>query len=403
MTPPRCAELLWIDKKSDRMCDLVQHWASINTGSYNLSGLAALLDEIRGVLEPLSDQLQRIPLPPQAVIDEHGDETHAPLGEALLATKRPAAERTVLLGIHVDTVFGPDHPFQTPRRTDDNTLVGPGVADAKGGLVVMLTALEAFERSDHAHRLGWQVLINPDEEIGSPGSAPLLKQHAAGHVAGLVFEPTLPEGRLIAARKGSGNYAVVVRGRSAHVGREFEQGRNAVLAAAQLAANLSALTGTRPGLTVNVGRIQGGGPVNVVPDLAVCRFNVRLKNPDDVPHVQRAIRDQVQAIDSQDGYTATLHGGINSPPKPLDPPTERLLKTIAACGQRIGLDIGWRDSGGVCDGNKLAAAGLPTVDTLGPRGGDIHSDREYLLLDSLTERAKLTTLLLTELATGGSP
>jgi glutamate carboxypeptidase len=274
------------------------------------------------------------------------------------------------------------------------------VADAKGGLAVMLTALEAFERSRFANGLGWEVLLNPDEEIGSVGSAPLLVEAAGRNDVGLVFEPTLPDGAMVDRRRGVGNFVLVVRGRSAHAGRDFAAGRNAVVAGARLAVALDALNGSLPGVTVNVGRFTGGTAPNAVPDLAMLRVNVRTSVPQDEHRLHAALRRAVAEVGMADGITAELFGAFTSPPKLVDDTMRNLMRHVEACGAAIGIPVTWSPSGGACDGNKLAAAGLPTVDTLGPRGGELHSPREYLLLDSLTERAKLAALLMMRIASG---
>ena len=141
--------------------------------------------------------------------------------------------------------------------------------------------------------------------------------------------------------------------------------------------------------------------MNVVPDLAIARFNLRVENAAQQKSAEEHLRRLTAEICARDGIELQLHGGFTAPPKPLDGPTLRLFEQVAACGRELGLSLSWRPGGGVCDGNRLAAAGLPTVDTLGPRGGNLHSDREYLLLDSLVERAQLTALLLMELARKG--
>lgn len=390
----------WIDQQHDQMCRLVTQWAQINSGSTNLAGIKELSEHVIEAFGVLNGDVQSLPLKPWRQIDSAGRVIETPLANAINITKRPDAARRVFLCIHMDTVYPPDHPFQTTKQTDDNTLVGPGVADAKGGLVVMLTALEALERSGLADQLGWEILINPDEEISSPGSAQILTQCAKRNHIGLIFEPTLPDGTLAGTRGGSGNYTAVVRGRCAHAGREFHAGRNAIEAAAQLVTDLGAINGTVPGVTLNVGKIEGGGPVNVVPDLAICRFNIRVADDTAQQAVDSPIHQAVEKVNQRDGITCELHGGWTSPPKPLNESTQTLLEHVASCGRDLGIDVQWKTTGGVCDGNRLAAAGLPTVDTLGPRGGEIHSQNEYLLLDSLTERAKLTALLLMKLATG---
>ena len=393
-------ELAWIDNQRQRMTELVSQWCAVNTWSHNLTGL----DQFRGMLAnafgALGGQMRQVPADRLQTVDENGDLIDRPIGAALsiLGPRSAATARRVLLCIHMDTVHRPDSAFQTVSRVDEDTLRGPGVADAKGGLVVMLIALEALQRSSRAEGVAWEVLINADEEIGSPGSAGLLAQCAARNDVGLVFEPSLPDGALISERKGSGNFTVVVRGKSAHVGRHPEDGRNAIETMADVIVRLRDLGRQNEGWLVNVGQVHGGGPVNIVPDLAICRFNVRVADDEQ----QRAVLVQIDQIiaesNKRDGIEVELHGRMTSPPKPLDDATQRLLNLAAACGRKLGLDVTWRPSGGVCDGNKLAAAGLATLDTLGPRGGGLHSHDEYLLLPSLTERAKLTALLLMELA-----
>jgi glutamate carboxypeptidase len=272
------------------------------------------------------------------------------------------------------------------------------VADAKGGLMVMLKALEAFERSPWAENLGWEVLVNPDEEIGSPGSGALLVEAARDNHIGLVFEPSLPDGNLVGDRKGSGNYKVTVRGRAAHAGREPHMGRNAINALARFIVELN--EASENGITINVGYIEGGGPVNVVPDLAACRFNVRVMTLEDQVYFEEHVDGLVREFNRLDGICLDLEGNFARPPKPLDNRTVRLLSHIAECGSDLGLTLDWRSSGGSCDGNNLAAAGLPTVDSLGPTGGGIHSAEEYVMIDSLIERAQLNALLLMKLGAG---
>jgi glutamate carboxypeptidase len=244
------------------------------------------------------------------------------------------------------------------------------------------------------------VLINPDEELGSPGSAHLFEALARQHDLGLLFEPALPDGSLVASRKGSGNFTVVMRGRSAHAGRDFHAGRNAVVALAEFVVQLHQFNVPGSAVTVNVGRFEGGGAVNVVPDRAICRVNVRVTAHSERDVFQAQLADLAREFATREGYKVELHEASKAPPKAADAATLRLLEHVAACGREIGLDLHWRDSGGTCDGNRLAAAGLTNVDSLGPRGGNLHSPDEFLLLDSLTERAKLSALLLMKLAAG---
>jgi glutamate carboxypeptidase len=280
-------------------------------------------------------------------------------------------------------------------------LGGPGVADMKSGIAVMLAALRAVEAAG-APKLGYEIVINSDEEVGSAGSAPLLAAAAREKQAALTYEPSaLPDGTLAGARPGSGNFSILVEGRSAHAGRNPEEGRNALLAAADLALQLAALK--RPGLSVNPARIDGGGPNNVVPDTAVLRVNLRPRTPDDQARAEAELDAAIAAVAAKHDVTIHRHGGFGRPPKPLDPRAQKLFELVRRAGADLGQEIGWRDTGGVCDGNNIAACGVPVVDTMGARGGAIHSDQEYLLVGSLVERAQLSALTILRLAHGDQP
>lgn len=394
--------LRWIDAQADAMADQVRAMARINSGSYHVAGLDACAHAIARAAGTIGD-LQVEPLAPHRQIDSAGGQIERPLGQLIRAARRPQARLQVLLCIHYDTVYDADDPFQTVTEVTPGVVRGPGVTDAKGGLVVMLTALEALERSPFAEGIGWEMIINPDEEIGSPGSAPLLAEAAARHDLGLLFEPSLPDGSLVSARKGSGNFIFVVRGKAAHAGRNPDDGRNAIHALGSVITAVAAMHRSMPGITTNVGQITGGGAVNVVPDMAIARCNIRVSSAVERQHVEAVLRCVVEQVSARDGFHAELHGDFHAPPKETDGPTLQLLSHLADCGREIGLDLAWKSTGGACDGNKLAAAGLPNVDSLGVRGGAIHSDQEYLHLDSLVERAKLSALLLMRLAAGDIP
>jgi glutamate carboxypeptidase len=377
----------------------VQAWAAVNSGSTNLPGLARvggmLVDDFAALPGALT-----LEEPAKAEAME-ADGALRPLahGRNLHLAVRPEAPVQLLFTGHMDTVYGADHPFQRLEWLGSKVLRGPGVADMKGGLAVLLAALKALETWPAADRVGYEVVINSDEEVGSPGSAALIAQAARGKKAALTYEPSaLPDGTLAGARPGSGNFSIYVRGRSAHAGRNPEEGRNALLAAADLALRLA--RARAPGLGVNPARIDGGGPNNVVPDRAVLRVNLRPQTLADQERAQAAIDAALAAVAQEHDVTIQLHGGFARPPKPLDERAERLFALVRSCGADLRQDIGWRDTGGVCDGNNIAACGVPVVDTMGVRGGAIHSPDEYLIVESLAERAQLSALTILRLAAG---
>ncbi len=378
-----------------RTCD----WAAINSGTRNLAGLARMATVLADAFGALPGKLALVDAAPVDTVGADGSVAPLAHGRHLHVTVRPDAPVQMLFTGHMDTVYPVDHPFQPIARRDDGTINGPGVADMKGGLCVLLAALQAIERDAGAARLGYAVVINSDEETGSLSSAALLAQAAHGKVAALTYEPALPDGTLAGARGGTGNFSIVVRGRAAHAGRNPEDGRNAIVAASAIAVRLAAATGD--GLSVNPARIDGGGPNNVVPDLAVLRVNLRPRDPDAIARADAAIRDAVATVAAAHDVTITTHGSFNRPPKPMDANSERLFGIVADAGRDLGIPIGWRTTGGVCDGNNIAAAGVPVVDTMGVRGGAIHSADEFLIADSLVERAALSILTIRRILAGG--
>ena len=382
---------------AEPMLDQVLGWAAVNSGSRNLAGLERMADLLVDAFAALPG-LIRLERPAKVEnVDSAGRKIEIEHGRHLHLTVRPTAPVQLLFTGHMDTVFSADHAFQQTGWLEEGVLNGPGVADMKGGIAVMLAALKAVEASPLADRIGYEVVINSDEEVGSAASAALLAQAARGKRAALTYEPAaLPDGTLAGARPGSGNFSIVIRGRSAHAGRNPEDGRNALLAASDLALRLDRLK--RDGLTVNPSRIEGGSPSNVVPDLAILRVNLRPRTPEIEAEAEREMRAAVAAVSSEREVQIELHGGFGRPPKPLTPEAEALFDLVKKSGVDLGQNIAWHPSGGVCDGNNIAACGVPVVDTMGVRGGKIHSMEEFLIVESLSERAALSALTILRLA-----
>ena len=383
------------------MLDQVLAWSAINSGSRNLPGLARMATTLADTLALFPGTVTLVDPDPVDAVAPDGTLVRHPHGQNLHLRVRPDAPVQLLLTGHMDTVFPADHPFQATGWVEPGRLNGPGVADMKGGIAVMLAALSAIEGDPVRDRLGYEVVLNADEEVGSLASATLIARAAAGKAAALTYEPALPDGTLAGARPGSGNFSIVATGRAAHAGRNPQDGRNAVVAAADLVVRLAKAAG--PGLSVNPARIDGGGPNNVVPDHAVVRVNMRPRGPADEVRARAVLDAAIAAVAAAHDVSLHLHGRFARPPKPLDPAAERLFALVRDCGAELGLAIGWSPTGGVCDGNNIAACGVPVVDTMGVRGGAIHSDAEFLLTDSLVERAQLSALVLHRLATGGRP
>lgn len=373
---------------ADPLLARLVRWCEQPSGSSDLAGLAVMARMLLDEFTPLGGTWELVPVAGDRAI--------------VRGRARPDAPLRVLLTGHYDTVYDAAHPF---KRCDipaahPERLRGPGVADMKGGLVVLHHALAALEASPRRARVGWEVLLTPDEEIGSPGSAPILAEAASRHQLGLVFETSPLPGHLVRARKGTGLFTFTVHGRSAHAGLAPHDGRNAILALAALVQEIAALHGSAPGLMLNVGAISGGGPLNLVPDRASLGLNARIdRNADAAPFLARlsALADSVPARFGE-GYRAEFSGSFGRPALEITPAAETWFVRWRALAAERGLALDWVDVPGGSDGNNLVAAGLPCLDGLGPVGGALHSPDEFILAASLPERAELASAFLLRLA-----
>lgn len=370
----------------------LERWCSINSGSDHAAGLGRMLATLR------EDFAAAFP---------HARCSTPALGDtglhALLVSCRTAAPRRILLNGHYDTVYGATHPFQQVSPTPDpDVLRGPGVIDMKGGIAVLLAALETFEASPAAASgtLGWDVLLAPDEETGSTAIAPLYASIARDFLLGLVFEPAASRGNLVRRRMGTGTLTATCHGRAAHAGRARAEGRNAIVALSRFLIAADGLPDAIPGTLLNVGRIEGGGAVNIVPDLAVAELNLRTSSAGDETAARAFLQSAADAVNATEGFRLEVQGRLNRPPLEVSADRESAFLLWKASAADLGIDLDWVDVGGGSDANLLAAAGLPCLDGLGPVGGDLHSDREWVRLSSLPERARVASLVLLRLASG---
>ena len=372
--------------------DLLITWAKINSGSGNFAGL----DRMRAALAAEFCTLH------DATVE------HVPLAgtpaQALRIRIRPAAPRQLLFSGHYDTVYGADDPFQDCTLLDANTLRGPGVADMKGGLIVMLTALRAFEKSPLAAKIGGEILLTPDEEIGSFGSGALFAAAGASKkfTLALVFEPARPNGNLVHSRKGTGNFTATCRGRAAHAASPTRAGRNAVVALAEFLVAAHRVPDEMPGVMLNVANFCGGGPAtNVVPDFAEAKIDVRITRAADGLPLLARLNELAAPIKAREGLQLEITGAFNRPPKECRPAEEIAFAAMQQSANEVGIaPFTWIHTGGASDGNNLSAAGLANLDGLGPIGDKLHSPDEFVNLSSIGERAAMLTRFLEKYAAG---
>lgn len=390
-----------IHRDQKKMVEQLFEWSSLNSHSENLPGLTHMASILKKDFSILEAHVEEIHLPPRTQVDAKGNVVELPSGKALRFRKHAEAPFKVFLGGHYDTVYPIDGAFQKVEKIGPNKLQGPGVADMKGGLVVMLKALETLEKSPFAGKIGWEVLLNPDEEIGSGASYPLFVEGAHNNTVGLIFEPSFPDGSIVSARKGSANFAVVTRGKAAHAGRDFFSGFNAITAMAQFIGDAEKITSKEKGITLNVGHIQGGTGSNVVPDLAICHLNSRMNSSEEMRQIETQLKTIAAAVAYREGISIDILPLTTRDPKPFGTKEKKLFERLHSVATTMGIDLKWKPSGGVCDGNILAGAGMPAIDTLGVVGGLIHTPEEYMEIDSLSQRAELTARLLISFAEEG--
>ena len=375
------------------------NWCNINTGSRNYLGIKSFLPLLEDAFSVLPGTINRKELNPEKVVLSNGMIEEVDLGHSFHLKVRPDAPIQIVLTGHYDTVFPIDSPFQKVAPSDTDELNGPGVADMKGGILVMLEGLKGFEHYEFKDNIGYEVLLSPDEEIGSLGSAHLLHEIGSRSDLGLTYEPALPDGSMAGARKGSANFALIIHGKSAHVGRAHSEGISAILAAAKFVTALEGNNDNLHGVTFNCGKIDGGSANNVVPDMAIVRFNIRAPSPLTMDWAVDVVKENIAAITSN-GIHCHLEGGISRPPKPKNKAQEQIMSDISRIAEGLGITMQFKDTGGVCEGNNLFASGCPNIDTLGVLGGNIHSPNEYVLKSSFGKRAALTTAILCAYASG---
>lgn len=385
--------------RASRMLADLAELVRMPTGCGWVPGLEAARAWMRSRLEALGACSELVPGDPApSWLADLVPPAHVP--PTLICRHDSGRGRPLLVCGHLDTVHDPQGAFRELHvRGDGQTATGPGCADMKGGLVLALHALEVL--AEVGVPLRWTVVLNSDEETGSYHSASTLAREAervarAGG-AGLVVEPALPDGSLVIERPGSGQFMIEVLGRAAHVGRDFARGVSAITALAECLIRIPALVDLTRGRILSVGLIRGGTATNVVPDRAWAWGNVRFPTSEDGAELCAAL--EAMATDASALPRLVVRCVQQRPAKPATDAVHELARLAQAVAADLGQILPLGRTGGVCDGNNLQAAGLPTLDTLGVRGGGLHTSEEWVEIPSLVERGQLLAVLLARLGT----
>ncbi|MFL5749936.1 MAG: M20 family metallopeptidase [Chloroflexota bacterium] len=366
----------------------LERLVSIDCGSYTPDGVDEVGRYVAGVLSDLGAEVGARPDPA------------AKLGATIVGGFRGQAgggARRVLLIGHMDTVFDPGTAAARPFRIEDGRAYGPGVTDMKSGLLAGLYALKALVARGPLPFERLTFVANPDEEIGSPSSTPHIREIAAEADACFVLECARANGDIVSSRKGILDARITVNGRAAHAGVEPEKGRNAILAAADFVQRLHALNGRWDGVTVNVGVIAGGTRPNVVPERCQLEVDVRAVRREDLEAAEAGIRSLL-ATPSVLDVTAELAEMARWWPMEKLERSARLVDHAVAVASRLGFEVKDTSTGGASDANSTAGMGIPSLDGLGPIGGNDHSPAEYLDVASVVPRTTLLAGLLLAVA-----
>ncbi len=389
----------WLQSQQTPMLAMLERLTNINSGSLNKAGVDEIASIFSAELRQLGFSVSSLPGETISMPSCPGNNYNVDVTDHLLANKPGNSNRLLLMG-HMDTVFPPESPFQTFRRQGD-TMYGPGVADMKGGLVVMLYALKALQEFDALDDLSISVLLNSDEEMGSLSSRKYLEDQARQHDWGLVYESS-GTGNLTRQRKGLGQARVVVNGRASHAGGAHEQGRSAIKELAYKIVEIENMTDYESGVTVNVGLVSGGEARNTVAPCAEALIDLRYPEPEqgeDAATRFEEIFNQVYSYPVDSGeITAESWVNLHRPPKIPTAESDYLMEKARSIGRLLGQELGVTDSGGGTDGSLTQAVGLPTQDSLGVAGTGAHSNREQARVSSLVQRAQLSAVLIQRLA-----
>ncbi|MDL4839617.1 M20 family metallopeptidase [Aquibacillus rhizosphaerae] len=375
--------LKYIEQQHDAMLQLIKQLVSIDSGSHDKQGV----DKVGQILTDYYKQLGFI------VNVSHEKE----FGNHLIIQHKDAIEPNIIVLAHMDTVFPKGTANERPFRIKGDRAYGPGVIDMKASLVTLLYALKSLIETGNLGYKDVQIVINSDEEIGSITSRQLIEKMASNKKYALVMEPARKNGALVSSRRGKGNYTLSVLGKAAHSGIEPEKGRSAIEELAHKVIQLHELSDPDHGINVNVGVIEGGSSVNTISEHATAQIDIRISEMDQAIPLEEKLEEICASTDVY-GTSVSLEGEINRPPMEKTKKTELLLKIIKEAGVSIGVKVKDTATGGGSDASFTAALGIPTIDGLGPVGGNAHSDKEYLELESITPRTLLLATVIQRLS-----
>ncbi|MBI4456810.1 MAG: M20 family metallopeptidase [Acidobacteria bacterium] len=314
-------------------------------------------------------------------------------GDQLIARWGNSPRATLLLG-HLDTVWEVGQLARMPIRVEKGKAYGPGIYDMKSGAVLMVELFEVAARAACKFSTSLVAFFNSDEETGSRTSRGVLEKLAWECDQVLVFEPSLPGGKVKTSRKGVGDYRLEIFGKSAHAGANLRDGISAIEEFAHQLFLLQEIVESHPGATVNIGVVRGGTRSNVVADYLQAEIDIRVASLKDGEIIEQRLKSLKPHLA---GATIQVAGGINRPPLERDQGVVQLFAKAAGVAREQGWTLQEGETGGGSDGSFTAAMGIPTLDGLGPDGDGAHALHEHIVVDDLSRRLALAAGLLERL------
>ncbi|MET3508421.1 glutamate carboxypeptidase [Halalkalibacter oceani] len=318
------------------------------------------------------------------------------VGDHLRIIHPTQRQASILIVAHMDTVFEPGTANERPFTIKGTRAYGPGVIDMKASLVSVIYALRYLKENGSDAYQHVELVLNSDEEIGSSTSRQLIEEAAKGKAYALVMEPARRDGSVVTERRGNGRFTIEVHGKAAHSGIEPEKGRSAIEELAHKIVKLHELNDHEHGISVNVGIIEGGNAVNTVSATAIGHIDVRVATEEQAEEMEHKIETMCASSDVS-GTEIELTGDISRPPMVKNEKIARLFQVVKKVGAELGIELKDTKTGGGSDASFTAAMGIPTIDGLGPVGGNAHSEKEYLDIPSLTERTLLLAKVIEKL------
>jgi len=374
----------------DEFVDALREMVNVDCGSYTPEGVNVIADQCQKRFERAGWEVER---------REHDPaEAEQRLGDIVIGRVEGSGRTRLLMIGHMDTVFDPGTAAERPFRIEGDRALGPGVTDMKGGLLTGFFAVETLLEAgfDGFGRITY--VNNPDEEIGSPWSRETILAEAEKADVALVLESARENGDIVSSRKGVLDVRLEITGRAAHAGVEPERGRNAILEAAHKIVAIQALNGRWPGVTANVGVVRGGTRPNVVAERCELELDVRSPHEDTFEEAGEALRQIVETHTVPDVSVEMVSHGWHRPMEKKEGGA-RLATLATQVAEELGFELRDASTGGASDANTTSGAGVPSLDGLGPIGGDDHGPNEWLDLSSVVPRISLLAGIVSRLDT----